>query len=283
MPYNYNINSPPQSGSGFAGAVPGPIDLPNPYQDVARHLPSLGPLNNAAGSDVLSQLHGQLSPETLARIQDASASFGISSGMPGSGLQRNRTARDLGLATEDLQNQGLKNYGNLLGTVSKTQTIDPGLEADIASRNATFAAAPNPAAATSHAEDLFNSYLNSMGRGNQPWYGNRFGGGATLAGGGGGGFSNSFGGLGSRPGGDTGGGGFYPPAVAGGALGTPAPGPQSTNDWLMRTFGNTRPGIGLGGGDPSGNVGFGDPGSMDADLGQFLYDQAGAGITGGQM
>jgi hypothetical protein len=272
MPYNYNTRPSPTSGTTAFGEVPGPIDLPNPYQDLTRHLPQLGPLNQAAGSDILANLHGQLSPETLARIQDASASFGISSGMPGSGLQRNRTARDLGLATEDLQARGLQQYNQTIPTISSTQTVNPSLQADIASRNATFAAAPNPAAATSHAEDLFNSYLQRIGGGGPGLAINRARGGAGYSiGGGGGGYS----GWGLAGGGVAGGG--YAPAVAGGALGTPAPGPESTNDWLMRTFGNTRPGTGLGGGDPSGNIGFGDPGSMDADIGQFLYDQAGPG------
>jgi hypothetical protein len=84
--------------------------------------------------------------------------------------------------------------------------------------------------------------------------------------------------------------------VAGGALGSPPPGPEGTNDWLMRTFGNIRPGFGLagsGGATPGGgrygseadagwgDVGFGPAGSMESDLGQFLYDQASPNITGG--
>ncbi len=301
MPYNYNVRPPTQSGVGASGTVPGAIDLPNPYQDLQRHLPNLGPLNNAAGSDILANLQGQLSPETMARIQDASAAFGISSGMPGSGLQRSRTARDLGLATEDLQAKGLQQYNQTIPTISSTQTVSPALQADIASRNATFAAAPNPAAATSHAEDLFNAYLQRMGGGQQgPWYGNRFGGGYTIggsAGGGGGGFTGNTGG-----GSFGGAAGFYPGAAGGGggagrALGTPAPGPESTNDWLQRTFGNTRPGVGLGGSGrlPTGggsygaaadqgwgDLGFGAPGSIEEQLGMGLFDQASPDITGGQ-
>jgi len=104
-------------------------------------------------------------PATIAAIQDAGARFGVSSGMPGSGLVWNKTLRDIGLTSEDVQNQGLNAYNAIIPTISRTQTVAPELQAEIADRNATYAAAPDPGAAQSYAEELFNKYLGSTGGG----------------------------------------------------------------------------------------------------------------------
>src|SRR5207244_9608862 len=93
----FNLNPTPGFGMCAFGAVPGQLSLPNPFADISSVFPNLGGINKQASSNILSKLRGQLSPETQAALQDASARFGISSGMPGSGLQRNRTGRDLGL------------------------------------------------------------------------------------------------------------------------------------------------------------------------------------------
>jgi len=111
-------------------------------------------------------LSGQLSPQTQAAIADAAASFGVSSGMPGSGLAMNRYPRDIGLASEELMHRGIGDYSSAIPTVSGTQTVNPyqaaGLNTEIGAMNATNAAAPDPSAAASYAQQLFDRYLERL-------------------------------------------------------------------------------------------------------------------------
>lgn len=158
----YNVTPSPYGYSSTFGGVPGSIGLPNPYQDLSSVYPNLSGTNAAASQALLSELSGQVSPETQALLQDKSAQFGVSSGMPGSGLARNQGLRNLGLTSEQLQQQGLQQYGNLISAVSGTQTVNPALQAEIAARNAQSLAAPIPAQAQSYAQSLFDKYLNSL-------------------------------------------------------------------------------------------------------------------------
>jgi hypothetical protein len=147
--------------------------------------PNLSGTNAATSSALLSELQGQLSPETLANIRNAEATYGVTSGMPGSDLARYRGVRDIGLTTEQLQRQGLADYSSIIPTVSATQTVTPAQQAqlqagqnqlstDIAGFNAVNASAPNPASAGSYAQQLFEQYLNresspAGGTGRQWW------------------------------------------------------------------------------------------------------------------
>lgn len=147
MPYSnpFTLYPQPHTGQGAFGLVPGPLGVPGPYGDIDPALVS---------GAVSSHLEGVLSPEEQAAIQDAGARFGVTSGMPGSGLARNRTVRDIGLATGQRQAQGLSEYNALVpGAAFKNE---------IASQNALNAAAPDPAQAASYAKSLFDQYLNSI-------------------------------------------------------------------------------------------------------------------------
>jgi hypothetical protein len=168
----YNFNPAPQSGQGAFGTVPGPIGVPSPSADLSAIYPNLSGTTAAASAALMNELTGQLSPATIRAIQDAAATYGVTSGMPGSGLSQNRFARDLGLATEDLQRKGLQDYSSLIPTVSATQTVPPALQTEIASANALNRSAPSPAAAQSYALDLFNRYLATL-RGPQAGTGTR--------------------------------------------------------------------------------------------------------------
>jgi hypothetical protein len=150
------------TGGNPFGSKVAQLPTPNPYGDLSSVYPNLGQTNAAASGAVLSKLRGELSPETLANIQNAAASFGVSSGMPGSGLQIHRNLRDLGLSTEALQQQGLQDYNSLIPTVSGTQTVRPELQHEINLQNALDAASPDPSAAASYAQEVFKKYLNSM-------------------------------------------------------------------------------------------------------------------------
>jgi hypothetical protein len=168
------------------GAIP-PITGPN----LGGVYPNLSGTNAALSSSLASELTGQLSPQTIAAINDAAASWGVTSGMPGSGLAMNRFPRDIGLASEDLINRGIGNYSSVIPSVSATQTVSPAqaapLNTEIAAMNAINAAAPDPAAAGSYAQNLFDRYLKSLstpaggtGSAGVPWWaqGSGFGQGA---------------------------------------------------------------------------------------------------------
>jgi hypothetical protein len=185
----YNISPAPTAYNSTFGGIPGNIGLPNPFQDLSSVLPGVGDLNRLASSDVMSELKGQLSPETEALLQDKGAQFGVSSGMPGSQFSRFRTLRDLGRTSEDVQGLGLSNLSRLLQTISGTETVNPALQAEIASRNATFNAAPVPSQAQNYAKELFDKYLQSFrgpggGTGKSPFDPSGGGGQQPLGGGG---------------------------------------------------------------------------------------------------
>lgn len=141
----YNVNPKPQSGSGPFGSVPGPVSLPQPYQAFGQVFPGTQAIQTKGASDVLNQLDGQLSPETLASIQNEGAAWGVESGMgTGSGVQNNRNLYTAAMDSMNEQNQGAQQYGNLVGNSSKYLTVAPSTEAQIAEFNAVNAAAPNP-------------------------------------------------------------------------------------------------------------------------------------------
>lgn len=160
MPYNYNPS--PQTYDSVYGGIPGAVGLPDPFADLSGVYPGLKDTNTTAASAISKQLGGQLSPGTINLLQDQGAQWGVASGMPGSGLARSRTARDLGLTSEGLVNQGLSNYAKLISTISGTQTVNPALQSSIAERNATINSAPNPRASQSYAQQLFNQYLQGL-------------------------------------------------------------------------------------------------------------------------
>lgn len=178
----YNINPGTQSGSGKFGSVPGVIQAPpSIYDQLKENVPNYTSLTSGASGAVGNELAGRLSPEAINLIQNKSASMGVGAGMPGSGFSNNQYLASLGLSSEDLVHQGIGDYNNLTGTLGSTQQ-NPNTLVDVATQNAIDAAAPNPAAAESYAESLFNKY---MGQANptpakQPYGGNYF----TPAGGG---------------------------------------------------------------------------------------------------
>lgn len=153
-------------GSPF-GSIPTPTAVPNPAAALAGQIPTLPGLNKQASGVIGSELMGQLSPDTRRAIADAGAAFAVGNGMPGTNaltgtLANNRTAATIGQTSQQLQHQGLQDYNSFIPTVSKTQTVDPALQADVQFQNAVNAAAPNPAAAQSYAESLFNQYIKAL-------------------------------------------------------------------------------------------------------------------------
>jgi hypothetical protein len=158
----FNPNPVAQTYNSTYGGIPGDVGIPQPSQDLSNVYPNLSSSNAGVSPAILGQLGGSLSPSTQALLQDQGAAFGVQSGMPGSGLARNRTARDLGLFNENLINQGIQNYTRSIPAVSSTQTVNPALQASIAERNANINSAPNPANSQSYAQNLFDNYMRQM-------------------------------------------------------------------------------------------------------------------------
>jgi hypothetical protein len=142
------------------GSIPGAIGLPSSsFAELGSAYPNLGGSTGQASADIMKELQGQLSPEALANLQRSAAQFGVSSGMPGSGLQTSKNLLGNVLTTEDLQHQGIGDYLSTVTGLSKIQ-LDPSLAAEIAARNSNVAAAPNPAAAAQAGQ---NSFMRGLG------------------------------------------------------------------------------------------------------------------------
>lgn len=155
------------ASSDIYGTRVGQIPLPDPYDDLSRIIPGLPGLNAAGGAAILNKLKGQLSPETLAMMQNHQASTAARSGMPGANvipgsLNYNRSLRDIGRTVEDTQSKGVSELLPFLQTLSSTQTVNPALQYERNLQNALNIASPEPAAAGGHAEELFNKYLEML-------------------------------------------------------------------------------------------------------------------------
>jgi hypothetical protein len=165
VPYNYNIDPNPTSGSGSPyGAVPGNIGIPpNIYEQLGAINPELANQTGTANQNIMSELRGELSPETLAALQNNAAQFGAKSGMPGSQFQGYYGLSGLKDTIEGRQRQGEEDYLAMLKGVGATLTPQQ-LAADIASRNATMRAAPDPlAAANQQMQDWQNKFNQTAG------------------------------------------------------------------------------------------------------------------------
>lgn len=158
----YNVNPAPRSGVNAYGMVPGATALPQPFNDLAAVYPNLSGQTAQLSSNIMSELRGELSPETISNIQNNAAAFGVSSGMPGSGLARNFGLRNLGLESQRLQGQGLQDYLAAITGIKNTQTVSPESQIELSQSNAQLAAAPDPMMAAKEQERLFNEYLNTI-------------------------------------------------------------------------------------------------------------------------
>lgn len=154
----------PQAGQGPYGKVPGNIGVPNRFGDLASVFPGLGAANSLASGNIMNELRGELSPETVNAIRDEAASFGVSSGMPGSGFSGNRGLRNLGLSVEGQKQQGLKDYLGAITSISGTQTVSPELQTEIATQNSINRSAPDPEAAAKREQELFDKYLEKLSK-----------------------------------------------------------------------------------------------------------------------
>ena len=153
------------SGSHTAyGTVPKDISMPDPYADLSKVYPNLSASNAATSADILSQLQGQLSPETINAIRNSAAAFGVSSGLPGSQFAGQSGLTQLGLNVENMQNQGIQNYMNALSGIKSTQTVSPETQSNVNTQNAIWAAAPDPKLAAEEQQRLFQQQLDALSK-----------------------------------------------------------------------------------------------------------------------
>jgi hypothetical protein len=161
----FNINTAPRTGQGPFGLVPGGIGLPPVYNDVAGVFPNLSGNLGALSSNIASELAGELDPQTIAMLQNTSAQFGIGSGSPLSPFSGASGLRHLGQTVEAQKAKGNADLLAALPTVAKTLTVSPETQLEVANRNATLNAAPDPQAAAREAQRLFDLYLARLGGG----------------------------------------------------------------------------------------------------------------------
>jgi hypothetical protein len=166
MPLNYNVNPAPTPGTTAYGQVPGQIGIPpSTYDQVSSIYPNLGGQVGQMSGNIGNELAGQLSPETIASLQQHAAQFGVQSGMPNSQFEGNQGLAQLGLDVRATQHQGGQDLLAAQTSLAGTQTPQS-LAADIASRNATMASAPNPQlAAQQQMADWMTKFNASMGAG----------------------------------------------------------------------------------------------------------------------
>ena len=152
----FNVTPAPTNYSSTFGGVPGTTQLPpSLYQQSQSILPSLPQLTSQAGSVVGANLAGQLSPDVINAIKNQGAAWGISSGMPGSGVSANSSLASIGQSSQQLQQSGLNQFNQLLYGLG-SQQLSPSLESEIAQTNATLAASPDPSSAESYLQSLLN-------------------------------------------------------------------------------------------------------------------------------
>ena len=170
----FSLNPTPTQGSGTTfGMVPGAIGAPPSIWQQEQEIPGMSAATTAETGLINSQLAGQLSASTTEGLEDTAAARGLSLGQGGNtGLVNEILLKTLGLTKEQLQQEGAQNYNQFLST-SGQQQESPQLMADIASRNAAMAAAPNPTLAAEEAISLGSGsgggVYNGMGRSYNPY------------------------------------------------------------------------------------------------------------------
>ncbi len=161
----FNLNTPSHGGQGPYGTVPGAIGLPPVYNDIAGVFPGLTSNIDALSKNISSELAGELDPQTIAMLQNTAAQFGIGAGVPLSPFSGASGLRHLGQTIEAQKAKGGADLLATLPTLAKTLTVSPETQLDVANRNATLNAAPDPRQAALEAQRLFDLYLAKTQRG----------------------------------------------------------------------------------------------------------------------
>lgn len=153
----------PQQSFGYNGGTYGtqvqPVNLPNPSAALQSQIPGLPNINNQLSSLISGELSGNISPQTLQMLKNTSATNGVTTGMPGSGLNIENLLSNEGLTSNAIQQEGVGNYNSTIPTISGTQTLNPALELAGNTQNAVSAASPNPTDAANEEQTLLQQYM----------------------------------------------------------------------------------------------------------------------------
>jgi hypothetical protein len=82
-------------------------------------MPGFSASASTASKNIASELSGQIPTDVSNAIQSSDAAKALTGGFGGSGLSGNLTARDLGLTSLDLTNQGLSSLESWSGQIDK--------------------------------------------------------------------------------------------------------------------------------------------------------------------
>jgi hypothetical protein len=162
-----NLPGPISGSAGAAayGTVPGPVGLPpNLWQQAGQAVPGIPTMAGSLAGVIGQWGQGKVSTGTQDQIQDYAASRGLSSGIPGmysGGLFSNLSARDIGLTSEQLQQQALSAFPSFMNSIYSGMT-DPNLAYQNEVRTSDLASAPNPTASANRNLDLYNQYMQAM-------------------------------------------------------------------------------------------------------------------------
>ena len=197
-------------------------------QQLRRSIPGYDQLISQASSNIGSALKGEISQDVQSQLQRSSAGRALSGGFgAGSGVGRNLSARDFGLTSMQIQNQGLAQAQSFIQQqrttgmaqpfsvssmfITPTQRINLSLQENQFQYQRDMAAAQVAAQADPMMAAIGGSLSNIGGMAFGSGMGGMMGGGGGgggQGGGGGGGFTINMGGGGYGIGGS--GGGYYP-------------------------------------------------------------------------
>jgi len=90
-----------------------------------KAIPGYESIVGQASKNIQSNLSGELSPDIVQNIQRSAAAKSLSGGVGGSGISRNLIARDLGISSMQLKQQGLNNAMNFIQTQRNSAIINP--------------------------------------------------------------------------------------------------------------------------------------------------------------
>lgn len=162
QPGSISSMSPTQQAATFGTKIAQIGAPPSIYDQLKENVPNYAGLTAASGANVANELSGRLSTGTENFLRDKAAALGINMGQPGgtagNTLTNQNFLHSLGLTSEGLAHEGVGDYNQLINTAASQQQ-NPALLLDLAETNATNAAAPNPAAAQSYAQNLFQKYI----------------------------------------------------------------------------------------------------------------------------
>jgi hypothetical protein len=88
-------------------------------------IPNYDQIIGQSSKNIQSDLAGELSPDVTGAIQRSAAGKSLAGGFGGSGVQRSLVARDLGITSTQLKQQGLNNAMNFIQNQRGTAVINP--------------------------------------------------------------------------------------------------------------------------------------------------------------